>query len=111
MKKVLWISRHPMTVEQLAAIDNGNPVEMDQETESVSDVRDLASRVAEADIVAVVLPPALLMALVSMVKGEKPIIRAISERRVLDDGSATFKFVKWEQIKEFKIVTEDWVSN
>ena len=108
MKKVLWISRHDMTKEQLAAVDNGRPVEIDQEEESVHDVRDLTNRINNADIIAVVLPPNLLMALVAMVKGEKPILRAISERRVLDDGSATFKFIKWEVVKEFKIITEDW---
>ena len=111
MKKVLWISRHKMTPEQLAAVDNGRPVEIDQEEESVNDVRDLTNRINNADVVAVVLPPNLLMPLVRMINGKRPIIRAISERRVLDDGSASFKFIKWEKVIEFKIVTEDWIPN
>ena len=70
MKKVLWISRHDMTPEQLAAVDNGRPVEIDQEEESVNDVRDLTDRINNADVVAVVLPPKLLMPLVRMINGK-----------------------------------------
>ena len=110
MSRVLWISRHPMTEDQKAGIfDDGRDLEIRQISQSVQDVKDLEDDVIWADVVGVVLPPQLMTKFMDRyVDYGRPIIRAISRRRVLDDGSATFDFVRWERVKEFREVTEPW---
>lgn len=107
---VLWISRHNMKPDQQAAIfPDGREIEIRKISQSVQDVADLDQDVDWADVVGVVLPPQLMTKFMEMYGDRgRPVIRTISRRRVLEDGSATFDFVRWERVKEFREVTEPW---
>lgn len=105
MKKVLWISRHEMTQEQRSDLDRitgGAELLLWKET-----VTDIAKLLQQADAVAAVLPPELLAELLALA-GDKPVLRAVSERkatgrfRTLPDGRREQEFVYvhggWEQL-------------
>ena len=89
MKKVLWVSRHEMTAEQRADLD----------------------RVMGG---AELLPPELLAKLLTLA-GNKPVLRAVSERRAtgcirtLPDGRREQEFAYvhagWEQLLRMDVRT------
>ena len=81
MKKVLWVSRHEMTAEQRADLDRVmGGAELLPWKETVTDVAQLLPLLEQADAVAAVLPPELLAKLLTLA-GNKPVLRAVSERR------------------------------
>ena len=116
MKKVLWISRHTMTEEQLADLERaiGGRAELTPWKETVRDVGALAEGIAAADVIAAVLPPELMQELLAAAGG-KPVLRAVSGRRAtgrvlcLADGrrEEEFAFVHlyWEEILSIEIKT------
>ena len=116
MKTVLWISRHNMTLEQLADMERimGGPVCLRQWQDTVTDLIGLAPMVREADAVAAVLPPELLAELLRLVEG-KPIFFAVSGRvptgRMMDSPSGLsepeFVFIHrcWRQLLRLEIET------
>lgn len=109
MKRVLWVSRHEMTTEQLNDLARvmASDIELTVWNQTVSSVKELAEKIAAVDALAVVLPPDLLEELLDAA-GEKPVLRAIAERRptgrivTLPDGrhEEEFEFAHagWEQI-------------
>lgn len=110
-RNVLWISRHPMDEAQKAALMGKytKDISIRQISESVENVDDLYEDVELADVVCVVLPPQLMTAFMAKYKDcGRPILRAIAKRRVLDDGAATFEFVKWQRVLDFVEIVDDW---
>lgn len=110
-RNVLWISRHPMDEAQQVALMGKHTKHLGirQISESVENVDDLYEDVEMADVVCVVLPPQLMTAFMAKYKDcGRPILRAIAKRRVLDDGEATFEFVKWQRVRDFVEVVDDW---
>lgn len=108
MKKVLWISRHEMTQEQRSDLDRiTGGAELLLWKETVTDIAKLLPLLQQADAVAAVLPPELLAELLALA-GDKPVLRAVSERkatgrfRTLPDGRREQEFVYvhgiWEQL-------------
>lgn len=108
MKKVLWISRHEMTQEQRSDLDRiTGGAELLLWKETVTDIAKLLPPLQQADAVAAVLPPELLAELLALA-GDKPVLRAVSERKVtgrfrtLPDGRREQEFVYvhggWEQL-------------
>ncbi len=99
-----------MTPDQLSDLRNclGETFEIVQWRNTVSDLHDLEPLVSTCDIIAAVLPPALLAQLVKMA-GDKPVIQSVSGRRptgqlrTLPNGSQEeeFEFVhlRWEVIE------------
>lgn len=99
MKKVLWISRHEMTQEQRSDLDRiTGGAELLLWKETVTDIAKLLPLLQQADAVAAVLPPELLAELLALA-GDKPVLRAVSERkatgrfRTLPDGRREQEFV------------------
>lgn len=99
MKKVLWISRHEMTQEQRSDLDRiTGGAELLLWKETVTDIAKLLPLLQQADAVAAVLPPELLAELLALA-GDKPVLRAVSERkatgrfRTLLDGRREQEFV------------------
>ncbi len=119
MKTVLWISRHQMTADQFDDLERimGDSVQIEQWADTIRDsdaLHDLLSDIDHIDAFAVVLPPELLQETLKAA-GNKPVIRAVSERvpsgRIvtLPDGRKErefrFKHVCWEQILKAEFQT------
>lgn len=79
MKKILWVSRHKMTSEQIADLES---VYGDIQTEildsTIEDVKKIAE--TDADVYAVVLPAEMIAELQKILAPEKEIIVPVSAR-------------------------------
>lgn len=118
MKKVLWVSRHMLSEEQLKDLQRiYGDVEIKQFADNVQSAKQLVEVGEDCDIFAVVLPPALLADLINpRINNQKPVIRSVMERvptgtMIVNPGTGkeememTMHFVAWEQVDEFRIVT------
>lgn len=116
-KTVLWISRHPMTPEQISDLERimGGAVRLQCWTDTVEDVEALRPAVRQADAVAAVLPMEKLAQL-RQLAGEKPVLQAAALRiptgkeLVRPDGQKEkeFAFVHqgWKQVLRVSIETK-----
>ena len=103
--KVLWFSRHEMTREQKEALGD---CEVMQVNKTISSAFELKEEVEQCDIIAIVAPIALQQQFLKL-SGDKPVIMAVNDRIISEDGQkTTFKFVKWERLLEIKVVKEDF---
>ena len=82
MMKILWLSRHTMSTEQVADLKRiyGNDIKVKSADMTVSSWRDVVEAGADCDILAVVLPPAILADLTNPRNNSKPVIRAKANR-------------------------------
>lgn len=116
MKKILWVSRHRMTSEQLADLES---VYGDIQTETldstIEDVKTIAEK--NADVYAVVLPAEMIAELQKILAPEKEIIVPVSarvrtDRTVYNKASDTketeyiYKHLHWKKIISIEIRTE-----
>lgn len=118
MKKILWVSRHQMTEEQLDDLKRVyGEFELVKFDQTVSNVKEIIEAGKNCDILAVVLPPALLADLVNPRNNEKPVIRAIASRvetgnKILNPATGQkeleyrFVHVAWERVLKIEIITE-----
>ena len=108
-KKVLWFSRHEMTPEQLAALGD---VEINQINRSISSAYELEEEINNSDIIAIVAPINLQQQFLK-IAGDKPVIMAVNDRRLIPqeggEDKVEFHFVKWEQLDEIIIKKHDFV--
>ena len=115
-KKILWLSRHDMTDEQVNDLKRiYGEVEITKLDKTIKTAEDILDGADNFDIFAVVLPIDLVADLFS--KTDKEIITAKSERVRLDNtvfNPATqkeepqykFKHVGWDKYKDVKIEME-----
>lgn len=105
MTKILWLSRHAPTHEQLQELQQVfGPVDVIQESVTISraeEVQDLMVQHGTSELVAV-LPVHLLAELTRL--GIRP-IRAVMERQLHDDGSVNFVHRFFERVERVEIVT------
>ena len=99
-----------MTTEQKAALGE---CEIMQVNKSINSAFELADKVKEADIIAIVAPINLQAQFLKLA-GDKPVIVAVNDRILVpsEDGGedkVAFKFVKWERLIKIDIVKEDFV--
>ena len=109
-KKVLWFSRHEMTLEQRAALGD---VEIIQINKTVQSAYELQDEINECDIIAIVAPINLQQQFIKLANG-KPVIMAVNDRVLIKQADGTkdkaeFRFVKWEQLIRIDIVKEDFI--
>lgn len=115
--KILWLSRHNMTNEQLNDLKRiyGEDIEIKHHTDPVKDWKEVVEIGSDCDVLAVVLPVNILMQLTNNYN-KKPIIRSITSRTEtgkLITNKATgqlekeFMFVHagWEQVLKIEIQT------
>lgn len=107
--KVLWFSRHAMTAEQRATLVD---VEIFQVNKTIKSAYELKAEIDDCDIIAVVAPIGLQEQFLRLA-GDKPVITAVNDRRIIknDDGSedkVEFHFVKWERLLKIEVVKEDF---
>ncbi len=117
MKKVLWISRHEMTIAQLSDLERimGGKVELLCWKENVRNVTELMPLIEQADAIAAVLPLQMQSNLLQVAEG-KPVLHAVAERvlsdteRTLADGrkerEVQFVHKRWEQLLRIDVQTK-----
>ena len=119
IKSVLWFSRHTMTNNQLSDLKRifGEGITIHQVSASATSFRDVLEAGKDDDVLAVVLPPAMLADLTNPRNNTKPVIRAIANRvatgkQVVNPATGQledeFKFVHagWERVLKIEVVTE-----
>jgi hypothetical protein len=117
MPEVLRLIRHPADEAQAAALRHGAAhllgceeaeVGIVQVSATVTSVEEVAALVREAGAAALeaVLPLPLMAQVVPLLPKEGvPVLRAITERILGEDGSATFRFDHYEVVEDVKVVT------
>lgn len=117
IKRVLWISRHEMTAEQLRDLERvmGAGVELLEHKETVRSVDELSDAIDHADAIAAVLPTELLAKVFARANG-KPVLRSIAGRvptgRTLTTADGrheqefAFSHLGWEQVLRVEFVTK-----
>ena len=115
MTKVLWLSRHIMTEAQLADLKRiYSEVEVKTCDQTVNGWRDVVEAGEDCEVLAVVLPPAILADLTNPRNNSKPVIRARANRiptgkNIINPATGKeeqeFKFehAGWEQIEEIVV--------
>ena len=119
VKSILWFSRHNMTDAQLADLKRifGDHITVHHVTANAASFKDVLEAGKDDDVLAVVLPPALLADLTNPRNNTKPVIRAIANRvptgkQVINPATGKledeFKFVHagWEKVVKIEVVTE-----
>lgn len=117
-KRILWFSRHNMTDAQIDDLKRiFGEIEIHHVSANASSFRDVLEAGKDDDVLAVVLPPALLTDLTNPRNNTKPVIRAIANRvatgkQVVNPATGKledeFKFVHagWERVLKIEVVTE-----
>ena len=118
MVKILWVSRHTMTTEQITDLQRiYGDVEIKQFADSVESAKQVTELGADCDVLAVVLPPAFLADLTNPRINTKPVIRAIANRVATgktivnpatgkEEPEMKFEHAGWERVVKIEIVTE-----
>lgn len=105
-KKVLWFSRHELSVEQLADLVRifGN-VEVNQVNKTIASAAEIRSDIDEADVIAIVAPLPLQQQFLQLANG-KPVCFCKNDRIVDPDDNTKVAFAHagWFQIEEIKVV-------
>lgn len=116
--KVLWFSRHNMTDDQINDLHRiYGEIEVTHISTSASSFKDVLEAGEDCEVLAVVLPPAMLADLTNPLNNKKPVIRAIANRvptgnRIINPATGReedeYKFVHdgWELVKKVEVVTE-----
>ena len=117
--RVLWFSRHTMTQDQLDDLRRiyGEDIEVKQVSSTAVNYKDILTVGDDCDILAVVLPPAILADLTNPRNNRKPVMRAIANRvptgnKITNPATGKledeFKFehAGWERVIKIEVVTE-----
>jgi len=97
-----------MTEEQLNDLKRiyGESIEIKHYTNTVNSWKDVVDIGSDCDVLAVVLPPAILADLVNPRNNSKPVIRAIANR--VETGKTVINPATGKEEKEFKFVHAGW---
>ena len=118
MTKILWLSRHTMTQEQIADLKRiYGEIEVKTFDQFVSGWKDVVEAGAECDVLAVVLPPAILADLTNPRNNTKPVIRAKANRVPTgntivnpatgkEETEYRFEHAGWEKVVKIEVVVE-----
>ncbi len=119
MTKILWLSRHKMTEAQIADLNRiYGKIEIKNFNQSVNSWKDVVEAGADCDVLAVVLPPAILADLVNPRNNTKPVIRAKANRvptgaTVINPATGDeeieyrFEHAGWKQVERIEIVEKE----
>ena len=117
-KKILWLSRHEMTEAQKQDLERiYGEVEIKTFDQTVSGWRDVVEAGADCDVLAVVLPPAILADLTNPRNNQKPVIRARANRVPTgntvvnpatgkEEAEYRFEHVGWERVIKIQVIVE-----
>ena len=119
MTKVLWLSRHSMTEEHMDDLNRiYGEVEVKKFDQSVNGWKDVVEAGADCDVLAVVLPPAILADLTNPRNNKKPVIRAKANRvptgKMITNPATgkketeyRFEHAGWEQVIKIEVVVKE----
>lgn len=103
-KRVMWFSRHDMTESQMKALGDCEITKIDR---TIQSAYELEKEISEHDVIAIVAPINLQAQFIK-IAGNKPVIMAVNDRILKDDGSYEFVFNKWEQIDKIEVIKHDY---
>ncbi|MBR3163543.1 MAG: hypothetical protein IKF17_05550 [Clostridia bacterium] len=118
MTKILWLSRHTMTNEQLSDLKRiYGEVEVKTFDQTVESWRDVVEAGKDCDVLAVVLPPAILADLTNPRNNNRPVIRAKANRVATgntivnpatgkEEAEYRFEHAGWERVIKIEVVVE-----
>ena len=118
MTRILWLSRHSMTEAQVADLNRiYGEIEVKTFDQSVSGWKDVVEVGADCDVLAVVLPPAILADLTNPRNNTKPVIRAKANRVPTgntivnpatgkEETEYRFEHAGWERVIKIEVVVE-----
>lgn len=117
MTKILWLSRHVMTDDQLADLNRiYGKVEINHISSQVTTAQEVVELGQECDVLAVVLPMPILSDLVNPRINSKPVLRARSKRVAIGEElnpannqmeqKYMFQHAGWEKVMKIEVVTE-----
>ena len=118
MTKILWLSRHLLTKAQLTDLKRiYGEIEVKTFNQSVSGWKDVVEAGADCDVLAVVLPPAILADLTNPRNNQKPVIRAKANRvptgkKITNPATGKeeteyrFEHAGWERVVKIEVVVE-----
>lgn len=116
--KILWFSRHGMTDDQINDLVRiYGQIDIKHVDTSATSYKDVLEAGRDCDVLAVVLPPAMLADLTNPHINTKPVIRSVMDRirtrnRIINPATGKeedeykFVFCGWELIRKVRIVTE-----
>jgi len=106
--RILRLTRHEPTKEQCEELVRlfGNGIDVITVSETITDPRRVAELVEtyKASVLEVVLPIGLLADVLKVV--DVPVIRAVMNREVKENGAVEFTFSHYERILKVEVVTE-----
>lgn len=118
MTKILWLSRHILTEKQeIDLIRIYGEIEIITFDQSVTGWKDVVKAGKDCDVLAVVLPPAILADLTNPRNNQKPVIRAKANRvptgnMVVNPATGKeeteyrFEHAGWEQVLKIEVVVK-----
>ena len=118
MTQILWLSRHNMTAAQVADLNRiYGEIEVKTFDQSVTGWKDVVEAGADCDVLAVVLPPAILADLTNPRNNTKPVIRAKANRVPTgntivnpatgkEETEYRFEHAGWEKVIKIEVVVE-----
>ena len=119
MTNILWLSRHDMTEAQFTDLKRiyGEKIKVKAFDQSVSGWKDVVEAGADCDVLAVVLPPAILADLTNPRNNQKPVIRAkanrVSTGKTITNPATgkeeieyRFEHAGWERVVKIEVVVE-----
>lgn len=118
MTKILWLSRHNMTEAQVADLNRiYGEIEVKAFDHAVAGWRDVVEAGADCDVLAVVLPPAILADLTNPRNNQKAVIRAKANRVATgntiinpatgkEESEYKFEHAGWERVVKIEVVVE-----
>ena len=116
--RVLWLSRHELTEAQVADLNQiYGEIEVKTFKQSVSSWKDVVEAGTDCDVLAVVLPPAILADLTNPRNNSKPVIRAKANRVPTgntivnpatgkEETEYRFEHAGWERVVKIEVVVE-----
>jgi len=106
--KLFWLSRHDMTVAQLDDLKRiyGADLEVVCHKDTVASAKDVVALAGDADVLAVVLPPAMLADLTNPHVNTKPVIRAVANR--VPTGNTVINPATGREEAEFRFEHDHW---
>ena len=111
MEKILRLTRHPASGEQLEELKRifGSESEIIEVSETVSGAARVRELVEEngATVLEAVLPLPILSEVINPRTGVAiPVVRAVMDRELKEDGTAVFNFSHYERILKVEVQTE-----
>lgn len=111
MEKILRLTRHPASEEQLVELKRifGSDLEIVDISETVSGAARVRELVEEngATVLEAVFPLPILAEVINPRTGVTiPVIRAVMDRELKEDGTAVFNFSHYERILKIEVQTE-----